>query len=129
MDFETFPEDEQQLMVFGNANLLFMALKNVVENGCKYSENHSAEILASFTNDDIIIKVKSKGDIIAESDIENIFQPFFRTASSQHKQGFGLGLTLTKRILALHKGSITVISGPDQGTVFTISLPSILMKH
>jgi len=125
MEFETFPEDEKLLIVFGNANLLYIALKNIIENGCKYSENHSAEIKASFENGNILIKVKSKGDIISEADIQNIFQPFFRTESAKQKEGSGLGLTLTKRIISLHKGSIVVGSNASDGTVFTIQFPTM----
>jgi len=123
VEFETLPDDESQLVVFGNSNLLYMALKNIVENGCKYSDNHQAHVSSSFADKMIIISVASKGDVIAESDIQNIFQPFFRAASVQHKQGFGLGLTLTKRILSLHKGTIAVVSSPEAGTTFTIQIP------
>ncbi len=123
VEFEILPEEEDQLMVFGNTDLLYMAFKNIIENGCKYSDNFRAHVSASFADKKMIIKVASKGDVIAESDIQNIFQPFFRAASVQQKQGFGLGLTLTKRILSLHKGTIEVVSSPEDGTVFIIQLP------
>lgn len=124
VDFEVLPDNERLLTVFGNSNLLYIALKNVVENGCKYSDDNCAYISTSFNRTWISIAVTSKGDIIAESDIENIFQPFFRSNAALRKQGFGLGLTLTKRILALHKGKIEVSSKPSSGTVFLIELPN-----
>jgi signal transduction histidine kinase len=74
----------------------------------------------------ITIQVANKGDIIAESDIQNIFQPFFRTDSAQGKPGFGLGLTMTRRIISLHNGTIRVESNPEKGTVFSIQLPNVL---
>ena len=126
LNFQVFPDDENLLTVFGNGNLLYMALKNIIENGCKYSDNNESSITASFNKTSILVKVANKGDVIAESDIQNIFQPFFRTEAVQHKPGFGLGLTLAKRILSLHKGSISVESNPQSGTVFTIELPNIL---
>ncbi len=126
LNFDLFPEDEKQLTVFGNANLLYIALKNIVENGCKYSDNHQSAITVYFNESVIEIKVANKGDIISEADIQNIFQPFFRTDTAQNKPGFGLGLTLTKRILSLHKGTISVESNLDKGTIFTISLSNIL---
>ncbi len=129
LDFGVFPDDEKLLTVFGNNNLLYMALRNVVENGCKYSENHLAALTMAFDKNSIIISVASMGDIISESDIQNIFQPFFRAESAQQKPGFGLGLTLTRRILSLHKGTIAVESGPAKGTIFTIQLPCIVLKH
>lgn len=126
LNFEVFPENEKLLCIFGNANLLYIAFKNIIENGCKYADDHQSIINAVFDKSTIIINVANNGDVIAESDIQNIFQPFFRTQSAQSKPGFGLGLTLTKRILSLHKGSINVESHPEKGTVFIIQLSNIL---
>lgn len=128
IDFETFPTDERLLTVFGNTNLLYIALKNTIENGCKYSDNNESAVSAIFGQSSILVKVANNGDVIAEADIQNIFQPFFRTDSSREKPGFGLGLTLTKRILFLHKGTINVESNPEKGTIFTLQLPNMLSK-
>jgi signal transduction histidine kinase len=129
LNFDVFPEDERFLTIFGNANLLYIALKNVIENGCKYSDNYEAAVSVVFDKNVIVIKIVNTGDVISEADIQNIFQPFFRTDSAQDKPGFGLGLTLTKRILSLHKGSIIVDSSFESGTLFTIELPNILLSH
>ncbi|MFN8305777.1 MAG: HAMP domain-containing sensor histidine kinase [Ferruginibacter sp.] len=120
LNFSTDPDNEKLITVFGNRNLLFIALRNVIENGCKYSDDHCARVQTSFTETTVRIDVASKGDVIVESDIQNIFQPFFRTDSAKPKQGSGLGLTLTRRILSLHKATIDVISNPQSGTVFSI---------
>lgn len=124
MHFGHFPEEEKRLTVFGNANLLYIALKNIVENGCKYSDDQSAKVTVLFNPSSIIVVVFNKGDVIAESDIQNVFHPFFRSETVQKKPGFGLGLTLTRRILSLHKGTIEVESTPDKGTTFTVELPN-----
>ena len=126
INFEEFPADEKLLTVFGNANLLYIALKNIVENGCKYSDNHQSDISVTFDNANILVKVANQGDVITEADIQNIFQPFFRTDSSKQQPGFGLGLTLTKRILFLHKGTINVESNAETGTLFTLQLPNVI---
>ena len=126
MHFETLPDDESLLTVFGNTNLLYIAFKNIVENGCKYSDDHTTIVKTTFDKKNITITIASKGDVIAESDIENIFQPFFRSNTVLQKQGFGLGLTLTKRILALHKGKIEVSSDPFNGTFFTIEMQNTI---
>jgi len=126
LNFEVLPENERLVTAFGNANLIYIAFKNIIENGCKYAENQESIVTAIFDRTNIIIKIANKGDVIAESDIQNIFQPFFRAPSAKNKQGFGLGLTLTKRILSLHKGNIAVNSDTVNGTIFTITLPNIL---
>jgi two-component system sensor histidine kinase ArlS len=129
LDFSIFPEDEKRLTVFGNANLLYSALKNIIENGCKYDSNLKADVAVAFNATNIVIKVANHGDVIDADDLQNIFQPFFRAGSAQEKPGFGLGLTLTKSILSLHKGTIHVVSGVESGTVFTVVLPNILGLH
>lgn len=126
LNFEELPEDDQYLTVFGNPDLLYIALKNIIENGCKYSDDQQSNVGILITHKDVIIHVANKGDVIAEADIQNIFQPFFRTDSALGKPGFGLGLTLTRRILSLHNGSITVESSIEKGTIFTIQLPNII---
>lgn len=128
LNFDGFPDDERLVTAFGSINLLYIALKNLIENGCKYADNQTSVVTASAHQHTIIIKVSNSGDIIAEADIQNIFQPFFRTASAQQKHGFGLGLTLTKRILALHKSTIQVSSHLEEGTTFTITIPNITTK-
>ncbi|MEO5889451.1 MAG: HAMP domain-containing sensor histidine kinase [Ferruginibacter sp.] len=128
LNFEVFPDNEKLLTVFGNANLLYIALKNIIENGCKYGGDHQSVVGVLFDKSAIIIKVSNNGDIIAEADIENIFQPFFRAETAQNKPGFGLGLTLTKRILSLHKATVEVESALEKGTVFTLTIPTILFS-
>lgn len=129
LDFEEFPEDESLLTTFGNVNLLYIALKNIIENGCKYAADQQSSVSASFLPGGILVKVTNQGDIISESDIQNIFQPFFRADAVKSKPGFGLGLTMARRILSLHNGRVQVTSDPDMGTVFSIELPGISSVH
>jgi two-component system, OmpR family, sensor histidine kinase ArlS len=123
--FHDLPDDELQCQVFGNFDLLYSAIKNIIENGCKYSPDKTSEVEVAFEAMNIIIKVINQGDIITEQEIEQIFQPFFRGGNAVETKGFGLGLPLAKRIIGLHKGSINVESGL-KGTVFAITLPSLL---
>ena len=126
LDFGEFPDDERLVDVFGNIDLLYSAFKNLIENGCKYSDDKTTAVGIDYSDKKIVIKISSKGDVIAQSDIQNIFEPFFRAGPALTKPGFGLGLTLAKRIISLHKGTIDVTSDPETGTIFTILLPSIL---
>ena len=125
LDFGDFPEDEKSFMVFGSNDLLYSAIKNVVENGCKYSPDHLSVVDLLFPENKIVIHVKNQGDVIAEEEIENIFQPFYRSGNIGQAKGFGLGLALAKRIIGLHKGRIEVQSDIITGTMFTITLPSM----
>ncbi len=127
IQFHNFPENEKQCMVFGNWDLLYSAIKNIIENGCKYSPDKRSFVHLNFVDEYVHIEVQNKGDVIAEHEIEQIFQPFYRGDNSTEIKGFGLGLSLAKRILSIHKGEIKVNSGPT-GTVFLIVLPTILIR-
>ena len=123
LQFQELPEVEE-CMVFGNFDLLYIAFKNIIENGCKYSSDKRSQVDVSFCKGNIIIRVSNAGDVIAEQEIEQIFQPFFRGGNAEDIKGFGLGLPLARRIISLHKGEITVQSDL-KGTVFTLQLPSL----
>lgn len=124
LNFEEFPDDESKCLVFGNADLLFSALKNIVENGCKYSPDHTSHVRLKFTGKELITEISNKGDIIAQEEIEHIFLPFYRSPNKAHQKGFGLGLALAKRIISLHKGKLEVISNERQGTIFRVLFPA-----
>jgi len=122
--FDDMPAEEQKLIVFGNAELLFTAIKNIVSNACKYSGNHKAIIRLTTDPGEITISIEDNGIGIPESELQYIFQPFYRVDNTAHQSGFGLGLPLASRIIKLHKGNITVTSAKGQGSLFVITLPA-----
>ena len=123
LDFDKLPEQEENLLVFGNAALLFAAIKNIVSNACKYSNNHLAKVKLSVRQKEIVIMIEDEGKGIEERELQNIFQPFYRADNSRNISGFGLGLSLASRFIKLHKGEISVQSLVNKGTTFTITLP------
>jgi len=124
LDFDRLPEAEEELLVFGNEELLFTAIRNIVSNACKYSNDHHAVIRLAVAAKEVHITVEDKGRGIGEEEWENIFQPFYRTDNGAGIPGFGLGLSLSRRILQLHKGTISVNSILGIGSTFSIMLPS-----
>ncbi len=127
LNFGEFPEDEKDFVVFGNSELLYIAIKNIVENGCKYSSDKRSVVDLTFADHKVFVHVMNEGDVIAAEEIQQIFQPFYRGAGTTNTRGFGLGLALAQRIIALHKGFIRVRSDMDSGTSFTIEMPSIII--
>lgn len=124
IEFDKLPEEESALIIYGNEHLLYSAIKNIVHNACKFSEDKKAELLMSFTTGNIVISIKDNGPGIDEKDMQHIFQPFYRSNRHQsYVSGAGLGLSLAQRIISLHKGNITVESQIGKGTTFTIILP------
>ena len=124
LNFDNMPEEEEKLFVFGNEALLLAAIKNIALNACKYSDNHEAIISLNTGKNNIYIAIEDKGIGIPSEEIEKIFQPFYRANKSTEGRGFGLGLSMADRIIKMHKGSILVQSVINQGTVFTITIPS-----
>lgn len=123
LHFDTFPEDEERLFVFGNADLLFSAIKNIVLNACKYSNNHTAYISLHFEQQGMKILVSDNGPGIHPKDIPHIYQPFYRGENSGSEQGFGLGLSLAQKIISIHKGNIQFRNKEEGGGEFAINIP------
>jgi two-component system, OmpR family, sensor histidine kinase ArlS len=124
LDFNQTDEQENSFLVFGNADLLYIAIKNIVENGCKYSPDNTARINLSFGNGITAISVSSLGKQIIPEEHDRLFQPFYRSGDSNGTGGFGLGLALAQRIISLHKGEIKINWDEKSGNVFVVMLPS-----
>ena len=83
-----------------------------------------AKVELKMQDDQLAILVKDRGTGIPNDKLSTVFQPFYRLEENTNTEGFGLGLSLADRIIKLHKGSISVSSEIEKGTVFTILLPS-----
>lgn len=123
--FESDFENDDQISVNGNEYLLKVAFVNLFENGCKFSDNKQSTVSFSYGDRKILLRFADKGIGILEDDIKNIFTPFYRGENKKYADGNGIGLSLTKKIITLHKGEINVVSSAEKGTVFTIELAHI----
>ncbi|MCW5911936.1 MAG: HAMP domain-containing histidine kinase [Cyclobacteriaceae bacterium] len=119
------PEDESRLLVNGNPHLLKTAFQNIIENACKFSEGRAEVILICKTGE-LLVEVVDNGPGIEKKDLENVFQPFFRTDATSKVKGYGVGLSLSQRIISIHKGKISIESAPGQGTRISVMLPPAL---
>jgi len=115
-------DDAAKLTVNGNEQLLKTAITNLLDNGCKYSDNHHVRLDISFAQNQVILKFSDKGIGIPKEDIKRIFEPFHRAGNAITYKGHGIGLSLVARIAELHEGIISVESEPEKGTVFTFIL-------
>jgi two-component system sensor histidine kinase CpxA len=113
--------------IYGNSGLLRRAIENVVRNAINYTfENTDVEIsLRRQQPDSIEITVRDHGPGVAESELCNLFQPFYRTSESRERQtgGTGLGLAISERAVQLHHGTITAENAAEIGLVVRITLP------
>ncbi len=122
-DFD-FGEDEY--IIQGNKTFLKMALSNIIENSIKYGANKIKFTLEKHKNK-IILKIKDNGIGIPKEKLPFIFDEFYRVDESHNKKikGFGLGLSIVKNILNLHKAKVKVESDLGKGVEFIIEFPLI----
>jgi signal transduction histidine kinase len=106
-------------------DLMKQALSNLIDNAFKYGEEFSSVKIFAIENENKVeIKIWNKGVGIKEEEKEKIFDKFYRVDSSRARKtgGVGLGLSVVKSIVELHKGKIEVESIPNVETIFTITL-------
>jgi signal transduction histidine kinase len=123
--FENDLENDDQISVNGNEYLLKVAFANLLENGCKFSTDKESTVTISFKEDDIVLKFSDNGIGIKQAELQNIFTPFYRGVNKKYADGNGIGLSLTQKIISLHKGNIAVLSKETAGTTFTVKLPHL----
>ena len=110
-----------------NGPLLEQAVVNLVNNAIKYSsENSYVEIKAIPHDNQVAIQVEDYGPGIAADHLPRLFERFYRSdkARSRKLGGTGLGLAIVKHIVQAHNGHVRVDSTLNEGTIFTIELPS-----
>lgn len=130
-----FPEANPRIKVMGEIPELEMnldevkigiAVRNVIENAIKYGDSKMPiEISSSQEKDSITLSIHDYGTGIPIEEIQKITEPFYRV--KDHKSlnitGFGLGLSITRKVIDAHKGHLLIDSELSKGTTFTISLP------
>ena len=112
--------DESHYKFFGNPYLLQIAFLNLMENGCKYSENKSCRVELGIQKGTPEIRFIDEGIGISEEDQNKIFDLFYRGNNKNFEKGNGIGLSIVKRIVELHKGVISLDSNKQTGTIFTL---------
>ncbi len=116
--------DLEEFYVTGNEDLLSEVWLNLLDNAIKFSPEGGKIIVKVYPkeNGTLCVEVRNNGEEIPEKDKDRIFDKFYQTDSSRSTAGNGLGLSICKRIVELHRGSISVTSTFGL-TVFTVSLP------
>lgn len=113
-----------------DAVLLRRAIDNLLENAEKYSPDPTTPVSLELRWIDpgkksLVIEIEDKGAGIPEEDMPRLFEPFFRGEKSRTRTagGVGLGLTLVKRIVEAHQGTVTLQSSVGAGTKASVHLP------
>ncbi|MDD2886986.1 MAG: ATP-binding protein [Aliarcobacter sp.] len=107
----------------GYSNLLKIAIKNILKNAIQFSHENSLILVKSYKQENTLnISIQDFGIGIEENEQEKIFEKFYRTDKSRNKNsgGTGLGMSIVKKIIDIHKGLIKINSKPDLGTIITL---------
>lgn len=122
--------DVQEAILVAHKQSLKKLVRILLDNALKYTQKDGKVFIT--TKQDkahLLIEVRDSGIGISKEDLSHIFDRFYRVDQSRSKTkvpGYGLGLSIAKEIVDLHKGSINVSSVQNKGTTFTIKLP---IKH
>jgi two-component system OmpR family sensor kinase len=110
--------------VQADRRLLARALDNLLRNAQKYSDGHVA-VSARAAGRQLSVLVEDNGPGIPEAERERIFEPFYRIDRSRDRAtgGFGLGLSIVQKAVALHGGSVTIGTSKLGGASFTVVIP------
>ena len=114
-------EEKSCYLINVDKRLMSHAILNLLSNAFKYSEGNPT-IKISKDKDTLNIEVKDNGIGIPPSEINNLFQSFYRASNSSNFEGTGLGLAIVKEFVSINNGTISVKSKLNQGTSFIIHL-------
>ena len=107
-----------------------IAFRNVIENAVKYSRPEYGPVTLDIEvlNDSVMVSVEDHGMGISTDEQSRIFEPFYRIDPSRTRNtgGYGLGLSLVKKIMNAHRGEVFVKSKLDRGSTFTLRFPMSL---
>ena len=123
IDFDLLPENPKKLKIYGNKELLILAITNILTNACKYSSNKPVVVSLASTNNQIVMIFKDQGIGIPESELPFIFDPFYRASNTAAYDGYGIGLPLTQNIIKIHKGELNISSELHKGVTIQVKLP------
>lgn len=106
--------------IYGDVDLVMAALRNVLENAILYTDNGTITAQTSCHEGKVMVSITDTGVGIDPRDIDHIFERFYKMEKDKrsNRVSAGLGLAITRRIMELHGGEITVESQPGQGSTF-----------
>ena len=113
--------------VRADRRLVRMLFRNLLENARKFSPPDSGPVSVTvrMSGEGAVTEVRDRGIGIPRDELASVFEPFYRVDHSRSKKtgGYGLGLSLCKKIAEAHGGSISIESEPGRGTTVTVVLP------
>ena len=116
---------KEQILLDLDAERVRTVLRNLMENAIKYSlsESRAVEVTVEADAENVSVRVTDDGPGLPEADIDRLFEPFYRVDPSRSKKtgGYGLGLSMCRRIMEAHGGTIVGKNNAGRGATFTLT--------
>lgn len=110
-------------VVMGDADKLEQVVANLLTNAIKFTPSGTISFYSRYLEGKLHIEIRDTGIGMDEETLKRIFSPFERAAQNVNSEGFGLGLFLTKGLVKVLNGIITVESAPGKGSIFQLEFP------
>lgn len=118
---------EREILVDIDGEKVRTVLRNLLDNAMRYSvpDSRPIEVSAAQTDDAVVVRITDDGVGIPESEAARVFEPFYRVDRSRSKStgGYGLGLSICKRVMEAHGGTIGVERSAGRGACFVLRFP------
>ena len=121
--FLQYEHQNSSFVVKGDADKLEQVLANLLTNAIKFTPSGTISFYSKYLEGKLHIEIKDTGIGMDEETQKRIFVPFERAAQNVNSEGFGLGLFLTKGLVKVLNGIITVESAPGKGSIFRLEIP------
>ena len=104
---------------------MVLAIRNLLDNAIKYSgsSNQSCDVSFKIQDNYLYMSIIDYGKGIEEENIEKLTEPFYRGDAENNVKGFGIGLTIVKKVVEAHEGDLIIASEKGKGSSFTIKIP------
>lgn len=123
------PELEQNLTLEGDPFRIRQIVENLLSNALKFTNEGCITLTVSYSGVRLRFSVEDTGCGMSKAEQEKIFTEFTRLPGAQGQEGFGLGLSITRKLVELQNGEISVESTPGHGSCFNVIIPLPSYTH
>jgi signal transduction histidine kinase len=122
---EVTVEAPETLLLVADPLRIEQVVGNLIENAIKFSAaDRPVEVGLARENGNVLLAVRDHGSGVPPEHRERIFERFYQGLVDQHNPGLGIGLFISRRIVELHGGTLSLESPPDGGSRFVVRLPA-----
>ena len=121
---------DAQLAITGHATRLNRAFENILRNACKHTPEQSRIIVcAQQINKNIEIQIRDHGPGVDDAELAALTTPFFRANGKKNTEGYGLGLSISQRIIRHYQGVMKISNHPQGGLLVSVIFPIVTTEE